>query len=596
MEVQDNGALSGWRLWGAGLPWPLRGLARIALGPRRALWLAVTVVIVPLLLMLGLQYLWLVELERKSAMAHYASLSKQLELLTKEIAFHFVSSGERTLRVPPWLLTGTCECYDKYVADHAPAPTSPPPTDLVAREAWLAAPFQGARVFFVASFVGPEPGRLVAFDMRTRARLSEEQIPPAMRLAVYYWQIRVHKSPASVHSKDIVADETDPENPMLLAVIADENSRVVGVTGMVVDTGFFVREILPSIVQRVLPSDEGRVAKAVTVWDGTGKEVWAASGTEAARLETKRKLAFVLTHWMIALGGRGSTGAQMARTSFFFNLSLAAVLAGALFTGIVFAMRTAAREMKLSEMKSDFVSNVSHELRTPLSSIRVFGEMMRLGRVKDPAKVQEYGAYIEDEGRRLSRLIDNILDFSRIEAGRKVYRAEDQDLVAVVRDVLGAVDVRLRREGFAVELITPAEPLPLVCIDASAIGHALTNLLDNAAKYSGSARRIVVTLKATRDEVSVAVRDFGIGIAREEHERIFDRFHRVGTGLVHDVKGSGLGLAIVKHIVEAHGGHVTVESALGTGSQFVIHLPSASNGNGGERAASAPEAANGRVS
>jgi two-component system phosphate regulon sensor histidine kinase PhoR len=264
----------------------------------------------------------------------------------------------------------------------------------------------------------------------------------------------------------------------------------------------------------------------------------------------------------------------MARTNFYVNLALATLLAAVLLAGVALAMRTAARAMKLSEMKSDFVSNVSHELRTPLSSIRVFGELMRLGRVHEPAKVREYGEFIECESRRLSRLIDNILDFSRIEAGRKVYRAEDQDLAAVVRDVLGAVDVRLRREGFTVELVTPPDPLPPVSIDAGAIGNALSNLLDNAAKYSGSARRIVVSLRSTGDLVSVAVRDFGIGIAREEHERIFDRFHRVGTGLVHDVKGSGLGLAIVKHLVETHGGRAW---AVGDGDTvtMVFTLPTA---------------------
>jgi len=377
-----------------------------------------------------------------------------------------------------------------------------------------------------------------------------------------------------------VPDETDPDNPMILALIADEKTRIVGITGMVLDTTFFAKEVLPTIVRRVLPPESGRAEMAVNVWDGAGKEVWAAPGSKPVRHEIKRKPTFLLTRWTIALGSRGPTGAQMARTNFYVNLALATLLAAVLLAGVALAMRTAARAMKLSEMKSDFVSNVSHELRTPLSSIRVFGELMRLGRVHEPAKVREYGEFIECESRRLSRLIDNILDFSRIEAGRKVYRAEDQDLAAVVRDVLGAVDVRLRREGFTVELVTPPDPLPPVSIDAGAIGNALSNLLDNAAKYSGSARRIVVSLRSTGDLVSVAVRDFGIGIAREEHERIFDRFHRVGTGLVHDVKGSGLGLAIVKHIVSAHGGRVTVESAPGEGSVFTLHLPAAANGRG----------------
>jgi signal transduction histidine kinase len=162
---------------------------------------------------------------------------------------------------------------------------------------------------------------------------------------------------------------------------------------------------------------------------------------------------------------------------------------------------------------------------------------------------------------------------SRIESGRKLYQLEEHDLADVVRDVLQAWAPRLEREGFVLELTAPADALPPVRIDEAAIGHALGNLLDNAIKYSGSGRRIAVTLAADGGELAVAVKDFGIGIPREEHERIFDRFHRVGWGLVHDVKGSGLGLAIVKHIADAHGGSVTVESSPGNGSVFALHLP-----------------------
>ena len=150
---------------------------------------------------------------------------------------------------------------------------------------------------------------------------------------------------------------------------------------------------------------------------------------------------------------------------------------------------------------------------------------------------------------------------------------EEHDLADVVRDVLQAWAPRLEREGFVLELTAPADALPPVRIDEAAIGHALGNLLDNAIKYSGSGRRIAVRLAADGGELVVAVKDFGIGIPREEHERIFDRFHRVGCGLVHDVKGSGLGLAIVKHIADAHGGSVTVESSPGNGSVFALHLP-----------------------
>ncbi len=208
---------------------------------------------------------------------------------------------------------------------------------------------------------------------------------------------------------------------------------------------------MPTLLRRALHPEGTPPEFVVTVWDAFDKEVLADPGNVEPHFEVKRHLGSALGKWTIALGSRRSTGAEIARANFMVNVTLSAILASVLLAGIVLVMRAAAREMKLSEIKSDFVSNVSHELRTPLSSIRVFGELMRLGRVTDSAKVREYGEYIESEGLRLSQLIDNILDFSRIESGRKLYQLEEHDLADVVRDVLQAFAPRLQREGFVVE-------------------------------------------------------------------------------------------------------------------------------------------------
>jgi signal transduction histidine kinase len=268
-----------------------------------------------------------------------------------------------------------------------------------------------------------------------------------------------------------------------------------------------------------------------------------------------------------------ATPQQWARAGFVFNASLAGLLALALIGGVSLALRAADRAVKLSTMKSDFVSNVSHELRTPVASIRVFGELLRLGRAQSPEKIREYGEHIESESRRLTRLIDNILDFSRIESGRKEYKFTLGDVREVIEEVVRTFEVRLGAHGFRIALVASGDALPPLRMDADAIAQAFQNLLDNAIKYSGDSKEVVVTLSAENGYVAIAVRDHGIGIARDEQRKVFDRFHRVGTGLIHDVKGSGLGLSIVHHIVAAHGGRVSVDSELGSGSTFTMLLP-----------------------
>jgi signal transduction histidine kinase len=570
---------------GLGVPTSLLGrFGRAALGRRRPLWIALAVVVLPLVVLLTLQYRLLVDLERNTALANGVALQGQLDLLAKQINMLFATSGERTLHVPPWFFTPASDQFDQRVFRHLP-PAGPRPSEPAALETWLSAPGQGARYFFLLPLEGQFQGRVLAYDLQRRVRIDEQSLAPSTRLALSYWQMRAQRMPASVSPKNLVTDDSDLSRPMLLRLVVNEQSRVVGITAMVVDLDFFAREAVPTLLHRVLSPEGGPPEFAVTVWDASSKAIIAVPGTIEPHFEVKRKLGSSLARWTIALGSRGSTGPEIARANFVVNATLSAILASLLLAGIVLVMRTAAREMKLSEIKSDFVSNVSHELRTPLSSIRVFGELMRLGRVSDPAKVREYGEYIETEGRRLSGLIDNILDFSRIESGGKLYQLDEHDMGEVVRDVLQTYALRLQREGFAVELNAPDNPLPPVRVDEAAIGHALGNLIDNAAKYSGTSRRISVTVGLDGGALVVAVRDFGIGIPREEHERIFDRFHRVGTGLVHDVKGSGLGLAIVKHIAEAHGGRVTVESHPGRGSVFALHLPLAGSGHGISRPA-----------
>ena len=386
----------------------------------------------------------------------------------------------------------------------------------------------------------------------------------------------LRKKDTRIKTTNLAADLHDPRSRIILNPITDEDYKLVGLAGLIVDEAYFKETVLPDAIQASLPKFDGEDRKElqVVVRDGRKKQVLPEG--EKAEWDSdraRREFRFVFTDWSIALQGDFASPEKWARINFTYNMTLSVILALVLLAGIGLTIRTALREMKLSAMKNEFVSNVSHELRTPLSSIRVFGEFMRRGRVEEPDKVREYGSYIETESRRLTQLINNILDFSRIESGHIAYNFEATDLEELLTGTLATFSVRLRDKGFEVSYDGPDDPMPEIRLDANAIDRAVANLLDNAVKYSNGDRRIGVVLSRDGDEVAIAVSDHGIGIPRDELERIFERFHRVSTGLVHDVKGSGLGLTLVRHITEAHGGRVTVESEPGTGSTFTIHLP-----------------------
>lgn len=255
-----------------------------------------------------------------------------------------------------------------------------------------------------------------------------------------------------------------------------------------------------------------------------------------------------------------------------WNFLLITFIVLVLIVGMMLTLGNMAREIQLAQLKSDFVSNVSHELKTPLALIRLFAETLELSRVKSPDRQAEYFSIIRKESERLTQLINNILDFSRIEAGKKEYRFEPGNLADVVRETIESYRYHIEQEGFILELDVD-ENIPSLRFDRDAISQALLNLLNNAVKYSKEEKSIRVTLSRRAARAQLEVEDQGIGIAKGEQKKIFEKFYRASNSLVQDTKGSGLGLSLVQHIVKAHGGTVRVESRVGEGSRFVIQLP-----------------------
>jgi signal transduction histidine kinase len=227
---------------------------------------------------------------------------------------------------------------------------------------------------------------------------------------------------------------------------------------------------------------------------------------------------------------------------------------------------------ELNRMKSFFVSSVSHDLQTPLTSIKMFAEMLRSGKTLSVEEQNEYLAIIQGETERLSRLINNVLDFSRIERGIKSYNFSRMDLIQVVNEVLRVMHYTIVQNGFQVQAALPAEKI-ILKIDRDAIAEALMNLISNAIKYSETVKHMRIAVHKEDDYVVLSVQDSGVGIDESEKEKIFTTFYRSEDPKVKTRGGAGLGLTLVKHIAEAHNGKITVESKTGQGSTFSLYLP-----------------------
>ena len=254
----------------------------------------------------------------------------------------------------------------------------------------------------------------------------------------------------------------------------------------------------------------------------------------------------------------------------FFYIFLVIVII--LAFGLFFTLQTVNHELHLSKMKSHFMSTVSHEFKSPLTSIRQMAEMLVRSRVPSPEKQQKYYGTILQQSERLSHLIDNILDFSKMEEGQKVFRFENADIIPLVSDIVESFQEHTANERFQIKLEI-SESVPHVSFDCEAIEQVIYNLIDNACKYSGNSKTIEVKLFPKESDVVFSVRDYGIGIRKEEHDKIFSRFYRAGEELSQNVKGSGIGLTIVKQIIDVHQGEITVESSPDKGSIFTVRLP-----------------------
>lgn len=347
-----------------------------------------------------------------------------------------------------------------------------------------------------------------------------------------------------------------------------------GFAGVLLTERFVSEDLLAKTISETGgPSHTGNgpFAVAITVSD-ENQQVLYSSGAAQNGYLLESNFGPPFATWKAEVGLKNTNLDALARNGFLHSAGSTVLVLLVLLLGVALIIKAIDREARLAQAKSNFVANVSHELKTPLSLLSLFSEILELGRVKNDEKRIEYYRIIRDESRRLNKMIDNILDFSKIEAGRKTYNFVEGDMGEVIDNVLSSYRYQIVNSGFDIQTNIRRD-LPPVLIDRDAMAQVVSNLLDNAIKYSRNVKELSITTETVRTDLSVVIADHGIGIPRAEQTKIFEKFYRVGNDLVHDVKGSGLGLSLVKHIIEAHKGTISVESEFGKGSRFTILLP-----------------------
>jgi signal transduction histidine kinase/tetratricopeptide (TPR) repeat protein len=310
----------------------------------------------------------------------------------------------------------------------------------------------------------------------------------------------------------------------------------------------------------------------IIISDLEGRTLWGKKNSPEEPATTTEFFNDNFPPWKIEFFRSSTDGFGIAnpKKSFFFWTILTLVLV--LTFGAVMIVRTVTHELEILKLKSDFVSSVSHEFKTPLTSIKALTERLQNDKVKDSDKMRQYFSLISQNVARLTQLVRNLLDFSKIEEGKREYNMAPTNIAELLSQEVRDFESINFQKGLKICAQIP-EGIPDLVADREALSQAIHNLLDNALKFSGENKEIEVWLKSQEEHVIIEVKDRGIGIPQDELGKIFDKFYQGRNAIRQAARGTGLGLTLVKHTVEAHGGKVSVTSKLGTGSTFSLILP-----------------------
>lgn len=364
---------------------------------------------------------------------------------------------------------------------------------------------------------------------------------------------------------------------IITTMIPDENKNdSQGILGVKINNDYLENDILNNIIKVIHSGERANF----TISNLTGRIVY---GNKVLPEEFPKITAFFennfppwrIEAYHVETKEAGLTGLYK---SFYFWTILTLMLI--LSFGVVLIVRTVVHEMEILKIKSDFVSSVSHEFKTPLTSIKTLTERLMAGKVKDQARMNRYFSVISQDTDKLTRLVGNILDFAKIEEGKKEYDFEETDMSKWLDQTIE----NFRNENLQREIkINPRIPadIPYLKIDKNALAMAVNNLLDNAIRASMKKKEIEVIANKEKNNLIIKVKDYGIGIPHDELDKIFEKFYQGSNAIRLSTKGTGLGLTLVRHTIEAHGGQVFVESKINQGSTFTLLLPIMNKTKGG---------------
>jgi two-component system phosphate regulon sensor histidine kinase PhoR len=348
----------------------------------------------------------------------------------------------------------------------------------------------------------------------------------------------------------------------MLLFIEETPEGLKRITGMMIDPKEFVYRILSPKIQEIAQREF-----VISVFNRAENFQFNSSRDFKVGEVQQSKSLWIFPNYQIGISLVGQTIEDLVQQRALTNILLIGLLTIVLILGVWIVYRNIKKEVELAQIKSDFVSNVSHELRTPLSLISMFSETLEMDRIKTEEKKKEYYSIISQEANRLSKIVNSILNFSKMEAGKRQFNFVESYLNDVAENVYRSYKFSLEQKGFTFNIVKD-ESIPIIKIDEEAVSEAIVNLVDNSVKYSSEKKEITIRTGIENNCAYVEVEDKGIGIPAKDQKKIFDKFFRVSSGDVHNAKGSGLGLSIVKYIMDAHKGSIELSSEINKGSKF----------------------------